>query len=109
MLEGMSKGLGQMKTQAINFSNLSIGKPSAFISFGKQLQCTIPDKFEMKMMGGKFTTKSILIGISNDKSKNWTFIDAVGKDLATLRKVIPSLSDKLIIPKIQQPQFVMDK
>ena len=61
------------------------------------------------MMGGKISTSSTLIGISDDKGKTWTFIDAAGKDLATLRKVIPNLSDKLVIPKMQQPQFVMDK
>ena len=109
MLEGMGKGLGQMKTQGISFSNATIGEPSTIITVGKQLQCTIPDKLEMKMVGGKISTSSTLIGISDDKGKNWTFIDAAGKDLATLRKVIPTLSDKLVITKMQQPQFVMDK
>jgi hypothetical protein len=109
MLESMSKGLGQMKTNGISFSNVSVGEPSAIITVGKQLQCTIPDKLEMKMMGGTITTNSTLIGISDDKGKTWTFIDAAGKDLAALRKVIPTLSDKLIIPKMQQPQFVADK
>ncbi|MBC7651532.1 MAG: hypothetical protein H7101_07275 [Deinococcales bacterium] len=109
MLEGMNKGLGQMKTNGISFSNVSVGEPSAIITVGKQLQCTIPDKLEMKMMGGTIGTNSTLIGISDDKGKTWTFIDAVGKDLVTLRKVIPTLSNKLIIPKMQQPQFVADK
>ncbi|MBC7721817.1 MAG: hypothetical protein H7068_07305 [Pedobacter sp.] len=109
MLEGMSKGLGQMKTQGISFSNATIGEPSTFITVGKQLQCTIPDKLEMKMMGGRISTSSTLIGISDDKGKTWTFIDAAGKDLATLRSVIPTLSDKLVITKMQQPQFVADK
>ncbi len=109
MLESMSKGLGQMKTNGISFSNVSVGEPSAIITMGKQLQCTIPDKLEMKIMGGLIATNSTIIGISDDKGKNWTFIDAAGKDLATLRKVIPTLSNKLVIPKMQQPQFVMDK
>lgn len=109
MLEGMSKGLGQMKTQGISFSNATIGEPSTFITVGKQLQCTIPDKLEMKLMGGRISTSSTLIGISDDKGKTWTFIDAAGKNLETLRTVIPTLSDKLVITSIQQPQFVAEK
>lgn len=109
MLESMNKGLGQMKNNGISFSNVSIGEPSTIITLGKQLQCTIPDKLEMKMMGGTIVTNSTLIGISDDRGKTWTFIDAVGKDLATLRKVITTLSDKLIIPKMKQPQFIADK
>ena len=34
MLEGMSKGLGQMKTQGISFNNVTIGEPSTFITVG---------------------------------------------------------------------------
>jgi hypothetical protein len=111
MLEQLSKGMGAMKAKgmSINISNVVVGEPSAFIKVKKQLQCTVPDKIEIKMMGGTMSTNSTLIAISDDNGKNWNFIDAMGKNIATLKQTLPELSDKLVIAKMEQPQFVPDK
>ncbi|MDI9366137.1 MAG: hypothetical protein QM541_14365 [Flavobacterium sp.] len=111
LLEQLSKGMGMMKAKGMNMSisNVVIGEPSPFIKVKKQLQCTVPDKLEVKMIGGTISTNSTLIAISDDDGKTWNFIDAVGKNIAALKKVLPNLSDKLVIAKTEQPQFVPDK
>jgi len=112
MLEQLSKGLGMMKAKGMNMSinNIVVGEPSAFVKVKKQLQCTVPDKIEIKMMGGTMSTNSTLIAISDDDGKTWTFIDAAGgKSMASLKQILPDLSDKLVIAKMEQPQFVPDK
>jgi len=111
MLEQLSKGMGVMKAKGMNLSinNVVIGEPSAFIKVKKQLQCTLPDKIEIKMMGGTMSTNSTLIAISDDNGKTWNFIDAMGKNIASLKQTLPELSDKLVIAKMEQPQFVPDK
>jgi hypothetical protein len=111
MLDQLSKGIGMMKAKGINMniSNIVVGEPSAFIKVKKQLQCTVPDKIEIKMMGGTMSTNSTLIAISDDDGKTWNFIDAMGKNIATIKQVLPDLSDKLVIAKMEQPQFVPNK
>lgn len=111
MLEQLSKGMGMMKAKGMNMSisNVVVGEPSAFIKVKKQLQCTVPDKIEIKMMGGTMSTNSTLIAISDDNGKTWNFIDAMGKNLASLKQTLPDLSDKLVIAKMEAPQFVADK
>ena len=111
MLEELNKGIGMMKAKGMNMSinNISLGEPSAFIKVDKQLQCTMPDKIEVKMMGGTISTNSTLVAVSDDNGKTWNFIDAMGKNVASIKKIIPTLSDKLVIAKMEQPQFVPDK
>jgi Neuraminidase (sialidase) len=54
-----------------------VGEPSAFIKVKKQLQCTLPDKIEIKMMGGTMSTNSTLIAISDDNGKTWSKIGPI--------------------------------
>ena len=111
MMEELNKGIGMMKAKGMNISinNVSLGVPSAFIKVDKQLQCTVPDKIDIKMIGGTVSTNSTLIALSDDNGKTWNFIDAMGKNVATIKQVIPTLSDKLIIANMDKPQFVPDK
>ena len=44
-----------------------------------------------------------MIGISSDGGVNWTFIDASGKDQSELKKLIPSIADKLDLPPARPP------
>jgi hypothetical protein len=111
MLEQLSKGMGMMKAKGMNISisNVVVGEPSLFIKVKRQLQCTVPDKIEIKMMGGTMSTNSTLVAISDDDGKTWNFIDAMGKNIAALKQTLPDLSDKLVIAKTEAPQFVADK
>jgi len=57
------------------------------------------------MNDGRLEATSYLIALSADKGATWTFIDTSGKTLAEVQKMFPSLSDELVIPEKQQPQF----
>ncbi len=106
MAESLKTGQSKLSEQGVAFKGVTLGEPSPILTVGKELQCTIPQTTEMKMQLGRVLAKSTLIAISADKGKNWTFTDAAGKDLTALRTALPNLSDKLVIPKMQQPQFL---
>ncbi len=106
MIEGLKQMDETFKQQGISFSKITVGNPSNIITVGNEMQCTIPQTTEMKMAMGRAIAKSTLIAVTNNGGKNWYFADAAGKDLKTLRTIMPNLSDKLVIPQKEQPQFI---
>jgi hypothetical protein len=105
MIATLENGSKEMEAQGMGILSVTVGEPSAIITAGKELQCTLPETLEMKVPNGKLKTKSTLIGISNDNGKNWYFIDTSGKDIKTLQQALPNLSGELVIPVQGQPTF----
>lgn len=101
----LTNGTQSLKKGGGEFLTVSFGEPSKVVASGRELQCTIPQilTFHTGKGNDTVTLVSTLIAISGDDGKNWLFIDASNKDLKTLRKVVPTLSAKLIIPTPQQP------
>jgi len=105
MIELIKQSFDQMETEGYSFINFTIEKPLTIIHFNNTLQCALTENIEMKVPKGRLTTKSTLIGISEDSGQNWTFIDTHGANLKTLQETISGLSNNLIIPEKQQPVF----
>lgn len=105
MVEGLSQGLKAMEAQGGGILNVAVGEPSRVLTTKDGLQCTLPQVMDLKVPNGKLVSKSTLIAVSTDKGANWYFIDTSGKDLATMQKVIPSLSSELVIPPTEEPKF----
>jgi hypothetical protein len=103
MIELIKQSFDQLETQGYTFTNFTIEKPLHIIHFNNTLQCTIIENIEMKVSDGRLTSKSALIGISNDNGQNWAFIDTHGTDLKTLQSTLPGLSDNLILPEKEEP------
>ncbi|MFD1143578.1 hypothetical protein ACFQ4C_20795 [Larkinella insperata] len=105
MIEGLTQGMKAMETQGGGILNVAVGEPSTILTTKDGLQCTLPQVIDLKVPNGKLVSKSTLIAVSTDKGSNWYFIDTSGKDLATMQKVIPSLSSELVIPPAEEPKF----
>lgn len=103
MIEILTRGLNSMKEQGISFKSISMGEPSKLVKSGKELQATIPQNIILKLPKGSLESNSTLVAISTDNGVNWTFIDTSNNDIATLKKVIPTLSPALVIPPRQAP------
>ena len=92
--------------------NIMIGDPGDIITAGSELQVTVPTRISMEVTGtkktGKLITDSTLIAVSTDQGKNWTFIDTSGKNINTLKSVLPNLSTELVIPPMSEPTFYPD-
>lgn len=105
MIEILQKESQEMESKGISLLNATVGEPSPIITTKTEQQCTIPETIEMKLPNGKLVTQSTLIAISNNSGKNWYFVDTSGKDIHALRKILPNLSTKLLIPESQKPVF----
>lgn len=105
MIALMEKGIHEMNADGIDFLNFTFGEPSTVINVGDELQCTISQTIILKVPDGKLASQSTLIAISIDGGKYWYFVDTAGKDIQTMKKVLPNLSDKLILPPQMQPVF----
>lgn len=99
MVEGLKASVTNMKTQGMNFSDISFGKPSGIVKHENELQATILQKTEINYSGGKMNSVSTLIALSQDEGKHWKFIDTSSKDEATIRQTFPNISAELKFPE----------
>ena len=102
MVAVLTKSTNDMKLKGMSFTNITFDEPSKIVKSGKELQATIAQHTEIKLSQGRLVSTSTLIAVSVDNGVNWTFIDTFNKDMATLRKAMPNLSDVLTIPPQQQ-------
>ena len=110
MLGGRQKMIDLMKssTDGAKISAFSMGKPSDILSANGELQATISETLTIEIDGqpGKLISKSTLIAISDDNGSNWKFIDtAGGKTFQQIQAVLPNLSNSLVIPQSQDPEW----
>jgi hypothetical protein len=82
-----------------------IGNPGAIVKHNNELQVTIPQITEMKTGFGNLVLESTLIAISNNKGKDWYFIDTSVYNVDNVRKALPNLSPSLVIPPAKPPKF----
>lgn len=110
MIEQTKNGINQLENQGTKFLNVTFGEPSNIIIVDNELQCTIPQKSEVKISTGKLITTSTLVVVSDDNGKNWFFIDTFGKDIQFMRTNFPTLnlSDRLVIPEKPQPTVIKE-
>ncbi|AXG74903.1 hypothetical protein DVK85_11965 [Flavobacterium arcticum] len=109
MISEIARSFDLIKEDGVSFEDISYGVPSEIIQYEGQLQCTLPQMIEMKVDGGTVTANAVLIAVSMDNGVNWYFIDPTGNDIATMRKIIPTLSPLLKIPVSVEPTYSKDK
>ena len=70
------------------------------------MQAVLPVSTTLKTALAEITAETTLIVISNDKGKNWWFIDTNVYDIDSLKNILPDLSTELIIPARKKPKIV---
>ncbi|AMR33778.1 hypothetical protein A0256_21235 [Mucilaginibacter sp. PAMC 26640] len=103
LLQMMTTGINQMKTQGVSFINASVGTPGKFYKAGTEIHCLVPEIINMKTPGGTFAVHSNLLAISKDKGKNWTFLDLNKNTIAQIPKLFPNFNKELVIPEPSMP------
>lgn len=103
MIEVLNRTTNDMKFKGMSFNSITFDEPSKIVKSGKELQATIAQHTEIKLSQGKLVSTSTLIAISTDNGISWTFIDTSNKDMATLRKVLPNLSNTITVPPQRPP------
>jgi pseudouridine-5'-phosphate glycosidase len=84
--------------EAGGIEKCSIREISKIIKVGNELQCVISQEMIMKIEGKRYRSLGGTIGVSEDKGKNWTFLNISQNDLASIRRFIPKFSNKLKLP-----------
>lgn len=109
---GSAKMIGQVKQQVaimeqqgVRFTNVTIGKPSAVVAAGPELQCVVPQTITIQTPQQQLRQASSLIAFSSDGGKQWVFVDTQ-PSIDKIRKVIPSISRTLVVPARQAPQVI---
>jgi hypothetical protein len=109
MLEELRRNFALLEAEGVTFLNLTFTAPSQIIVAEEgELQSTLTQMIEMKVVGGTMTVYATVITVSRDGGKNWYFADTAGNDLVNMRKIIPNLSTELVIPEPMEPAFVPD-
>jgi len=99
----LKKSMQAITATGFSFKNVKLGKPSDMIKTGQNYQCVIPQLATAEVNGKKLIAKSNLLCISYDGGKNWYFINAEKSQETALRKLIPEISKKLVLP---QSEFI---
>lgn len=102
----MDSVYGAMKLFGISFKRYWIGSPGKIINYKDQLQAILPQSTTLKTPFGELTAETYWIVISKDKGKNWYFIDTNVYKADKIKKILPDLSPKLIIPPFKKPTLV---
>jgi hypothetical protein len=108
MLDEIKKSFAALEAEEVTFLNINFTAPSQIIVYQNELQCTLRQMIEMKVVGGTMTVFATVIAVSRDGGKNWYFADTAGNDIKNMRKLIPTLSPDLVIPETLEPGFVPD-
>lgn len=103
MLAAMNKELKEMEAEGVVLLSSTSGAPTQFIHDSGSVYGVLPITLKVKAQDGIFQSEGSMIGISTDGGVNWTFIDASGKDLSELKKLLPGIADKLKLPPDKAP------
>ena len=101
----MDSAYKTMKRFGVNFKRYWIGSPGTIINYKNQLQAVLPVSVSLTTPLGILTTETSMIVISNDKGKNWWFIDTNVYLVEHLKDILPHFSTELVIPPRQKPKM----
>jgi hypothetical protein len=102
LLAAMTDEVKSMESEGVEIISSNASAPTQIVHDTDGIFAVVPVTSKVKAQDGTFQTEGSLIGISTDGGQNWTFVDASGKDLTELKKVLPNL-DKLKLPADKAP------
>lgn len=108
MLQETRSAFNEIEAQGLTFLRVELGEPSKIINAGGELQALIPQTIVMRRPDGRITATSTLIAMSEDNGKKWYFMDAAGRTHATMKMLLPTLSEELELPAKAAPVFEPD-
>ena len=94
-----------MQQFGAEIKKVTIGNPGTIISYKNELQTTLPQTTEVKVMASLISAETTLIAISEDKGIHWYFIDTSIYRSDKVKKLLPNLSPDLVIPPMKPPKM----
>ncbi|MBE7179053.1 MAG: hypothetical protein INR69_21800 [Mucilaginibacter polytrichastri] len=99
MAAALKGKMAELEKKNVKLISAEVGEVMQIVNVDGQYQCIIPQYIRMKAGDEKMYSRSHLLGISSDKGKTWTFLDANGQTPEMLKGLFPNLSKELVIPK----------
>lgn len=93
----------QLKSKDMSINSIVYTDPSEILKVKNESQCVIEQQTELQSAKGRVTTYTTLIAISTDDGKTWKFMDTSNMDIAMVRRLLPNLSSKIVLPAKQKP------
>lgn len=100
----LEKGSAKMKSDGLLIDSIFLGKPTSLFTVADELQSTIPQVLFLSKSGLKYRAMSTILSFSQDNGKTWKFVDTKDKEYFEMKKLIPNLSDKILIHPIKELQ-----
>ena len=102
----MDSGFARFKKFNGQITKITYGNPAEIVNFKKELQTTLPQTTEISTSLVNVVFESTLIAISQDKGKNWYFVDANMYQINETKGNLPEISPDLVIPPPTKPKFI---
>lgn len=101
MATALHDKMAELSSKGVTLISVETGPVMQMVQTPAGGQCIIPQDVRMAADGKKVYSRTHLLGISTDKGKTWTFLDANGQTPAMLHGLIPDLRKEIVIPEKQ--------
>lgn len=106
MMDSLNKALAQFKPEV---KSIVIGNPGEIVTHKKVMQALLPQEMEIKTTLLSVAFETTLVAISENGGKKWYFVDANMYKEEAIKKKLPELSPKLVLPAMKKPKFIPNK
>jgi hypothetical protein len=106
VIDAVRKVTATMEEQSSFLQSVAVDAPAQVYPAGAELHALLPMTMVSKTPKGELHLYTYLLGVSADKGKSWTFIDASKLSEDNVRKLFPDFNPALKFPAKRKPRLV---
>jgi hypothetical protein len=106
MLSMLKTSMEEVGKQGISIESITMGEPGSTVQAGDEIHCILPQTLIMKIGEARMRSEGHLLCISQDKGKNWFFLDVSGIDHTNIKTILPNYNFDLKFPEKKQPETI---
>ena len=95
-----------MVNEGYRLNSVTLGAAQDVLEIKGHFYGVILETITLKVPGGLLNKESYLIGVSFDQGTTWSFIEGENMQEETLKKILPELAGKLVLPVKKEPVFM---
>jgi len=109
MIEMIKTTMAKAEEKGIKMKSTEIGTPGDVTKIGAMTVSIVPKHTVMSFPGGKVSSDSALLGISDDDGKTFKFIEIGSMPKEQIEKLFPEFVGKLTLPERKAPVVEKDQ
>ena len=103
-IAGLERSMKEIQSDTFRAISTVAGDAIDVIEVGSDVYAIIPTTMKFKVPEGVLVAQAAMIGFSNDRGENWTFVDAgKGMSLPHKKMLFPAIADRLKLPEEKRP------